>query len=107
MKDNIQSHIGSLNWNYRVQLRDKKVEYINAYGEFIDAHKLLLTYKNKKTKEITAKNIVVAVGGRPKYPSDIKGAAEHCITSDDLFSLKYITYPRSSFVNSLILEVHL
>lgn len=89
MKDNIQSHIGSLNWNYRVQLRDKKVEYINAYGEFIDAHKLLLTYKNKKTKEITAKNIVVAVGGRPKYPSDIKGAAEHCITSDDLFSLKY------------------
>jgi len=89
MKDNIQSHIGSLNWNYRVQLRDKKVEYINAYGEFINAHKLLVTYKNKKTKEITAKNIVVAVGGRPKYPTDIKGAVENTITSDDLFSLKY------------------
>jgi len=89
MKDNIQSHIGSLNWNYRVQLRDKKVEYINAFGEFIDAHRLLVTDKKNKTKEITAKNIVVAVGGRPKYPSDIKGAAEHCITSDDLFSLKY------------------
>jgi len=80
MKDNIQSHIGSLNWNYRVQLRDKKVEYINAYGEFVDSHKVLVTYKNKKTKEITAKNIVVAVGGRPKYPNDIKGAMEYTIT---------------------------
>ena len=71
MKDNIQSHIGSLNWNYRVQLRDKKVEYINAYGEFVDSHKVLVTYKNGKTKEITAKNIVIAVGGRPKYQNDI------------------------------------
>ena len=42
MKENIQNHIGSLNWNYKVQLRDKNVEYINAYGEFIDAHKLLV-----------------------------------------------------------------
>jgi thioredoxin reductase (NADPH) len=80
MKDNIQSHIGSLNWNYRVQLRDKKVEYINAYGEFVDSHKVLVTYKNGKTKEITAKNIVIAVGGRPKYPNDIKGAIENTIT---------------------------
>lgn len=80
MKDNIQSHIGSLNWNYRVQLRDKKVEYINAYGEFVDSHKVLVTYKNGKTKEITAKNIVIAVGGRPKYPNDIKGAIENSLT---------------------------
>ena len=80
MKDNIQSHIGSLNWNYKVQLRDKKVEYINAYGEFVDSHKVLVTYKNGKTKEITAKNIVIAVGGRPKYPNDIKGAIENTIT---------------------------
>ena len=29
------------------------------------------------------------MGGRPKYSSDIKGGIEHCITSDDLFSLKY------------------
>ena len=42
MKDNIQNHIGGLNFNYRVQLRDKKVEYINGFGEFIDRHKLLV-----------------------------------------------------------------
>ncbi len=45
--------------------------------------------KNKKVKEITAKYICVATGGRPKYPEDIKGAKEYTITSDDLFSLPY------------------
>lgn len=88
MKNNIQDYIGSLNWGYRVQLRDKKVQYINGKGEFIDKHRLLVTQKNKKTREITAKNIVIAVGGRPKYP-DIPGAKENSITSDDLFSLSY------------------
>lgn len=36
--EGVQDHIGSLNWGYRVQLRDKGVKYINAYGEFVDAH---------------------------------------------------------------------
>lgn len=43
MKDNIQDHIGSLNWGYRVQLRDKNVEYINGYGQFMDPHRLLVS----------------------------------------------------------------
>jgi len=30
---------------------------------------------------------VIATGGRPRYP-DIPGAKEHCITSDDIFSMK-------------------
>jgi pyruvate/2-oxoglutarate dehydrogenase complex dihydrolipoamide dehydrogenase (E3) component len=89
MVTNIQNHIGSLNFAYRVELRDKKVDYHNAYGVLLDNHRIQETYKNGKTKEISAKNIVVAVGGRPKYPSDIKGGVEHCITSDDLFSLPY------------------
>lgn len=90
MKNNIQDHIGSLNWGYRVQLRDKKVEYINAYGTFVDQHTVLVTPKNKsKAREITARNIIIAVGGRPKYPEDVIGVKEHTITSDDLFSLSY------------------
>ncbi len=40
MRDAIQDYIGSLNWGYRVQLRDKKVEYINGFGKFIDNHKI-------------------------------------------------------------------
>ena len=34
----IQNHIGSLNWAYRVELRDKKVMYKNATGTLVDAH---------------------------------------------------------------------
>ena len=34
----LQNHIGSLNWGYRVALRDKEVKYSNSYGEFIDSH---------------------------------------------------------------------
>ena len=89
MRDNIQSHIGSLNFGYRVELRDKKVDYLNAFGVLKDKHRVLTTNKAGKTKEITGKYIVIAVGGRPKYPDDIKGAREYCITSDDLFSLPY------------------
>ncbi|CAF4823934.1 unnamed protein product, partial [Rotaria sp. Silwood2] len=47
-----------------------------------------LTDKKGQTKEITGKNIVIAVGGRPKYP-DIEGDQKYGITSDDLFSLEY------------------
>ena len=42
--------------------------------------------KGKETR-ITADTFVIAPGGRPRYP-DIPGAKEHCITSDDIFSLK-------------------
>ena len=34
----IQNHIGSLNWAYRVELRDKKVTYKNATGTLVNAH---------------------------------------------------------------------
>jgi len=88
MVSNIQDHIKSLNWNYRVQLQEKKVKYINAYGEFIGHHRLKTTTKRGKTAEITAKHVVIATGGRPKYPN-IPGAKEFAITSDDLFCLDY------------------
>jgi len=42
--------------------------------------------KNGKERRLTAKDIVIAVGGRPRYP-DFPGCKEYCITSDDLFSL--------------------
>uniref|UniRef100_T1GKJ8 FAD/NAD(P)-binding domain-containing protein n=1 Tax=Megaselia scalaris TaxID=36166 RepID=T1GKJ8_MEGSC len=78
--ESVQNHIKSVNWVTRVDLRDKKVEYINGLGSFKDAH------TNKTEKVITADKIVIAVGGRPNYP-DIPGAVEHGITSDDIFSL--------------------
>lgn len=38
MTESVQNYIGSLNWGYRVALREKKVTYENAYGEFVGPH---------------------------------------------------------------------
>lgn len=40
MKTAINNYIGSLNWGYRVALRDKDVNYVNAYAEFVEPHKI-------------------------------------------------------------------
>lgn len=40
MKTAVNNYIGSLNWGYRVALRDKHVQYVNAYAEFIEPHKI-------------------------------------------------------------------
>lgn len=40
MRENIQNHIGSLNWNYKVQLRTEQVKYFNSYASFIEDHKI-------------------------------------------------------------------
>lgn len=88
MVEGIQNHIGSLNWGYRVALRDKKVEYLNAYATFVDEHTLKTVDRRGKEKNITADKFLIAVGGRPRY-ADIPGAKEHCITSDDIFSLPH------------------
>jgi thioredoxin reductase (NADPH) len=48
MVTNIQDYVGSLNWAYRVTLRENNVEYINAKGAFKDAHTIVCTKKNGK-----------------------------------------------------------
>jgi len=85
MVQNIQDYIGGLNWGYKVELRDKSVKYINSYGEIQDPHTIKATNKRGKEEIITTDKILVATGERPRLP-DIPGV-EHCISSDDLFSL--------------------
>lgn len=84
----IQNHIKSLNWGHRVQLKEKNVEYSNAKGEFVDQHTVKMISNDGQEKLITGENVVIAVGGRPKYPTDIPGATELGISSDDVFALK-------------------
>lgn len=55
-------------------------------GYFKDNHTVVAVLKNKTEKVLNTKYVVIAVGGRPRYP-DIPGAIEHGITSDDVFSL--------------------
>ncbi|XP_077459078.1 thioredoxin reductase 3 [Stigmatopora argus] len=86
MKTAIHEYIGSLNWGYRVALRDKNVNYVNAYAEFVEPHKIKAVNKRGKETFYTAAKFVLATGERPRYLG-IPGDKEYCITSDDLFSL--------------------
>ncbi|KAJ6668311.1 hypothetical protein lerEdw1_015688 [Lerista edwardsae] len=88
MVEAIQNYIGSLNWGYRVALREKSVTYLNAYGEFIGPHKIKATNRKGQETFYTARTFVLATGERPRYLG-IPGDKECCITSDDLFSLPY------------------
>ncbi|XP_033018484.1 thioredoxin reductase 1, cytoplasmic, partial [Lacerta agilis] len=88
MTEAVQNYIGSLNWGYRVSLRENKVTYENAYGEFIGPHKIKATNNKGVQKFYTAERFLIATGERPRYLG-IPGDKEYCITSDDLFSLHY------------------
>ncbi|XP_036383029.1 thioredoxin reductase 2, tandem duplicate 2 [Megalops cyprinoides] len=88
MAEAVQNHVRSLNWGHRVQLQDKKVKYFNLKGSLVDEHTIRGVSKAGKETLLTAANIVIATGGRPKYPVNIPGAVEHCITSDDIFWLR-------------------
>ncbi|NXJ67423.1 TRXR2 reductase, partial [Rostratula benghalensis] len=88
MAQAVQNYVKSLNWGHRVQLQDKKVKYFHMKGSFSDPHTIRGLTKAGKETIVTAENIVIATGGRPKYPTHIAGALEYGITSDDLFWLK-------------------
>ncbi|KAM3725947.1 Thioredoxin reductase [Dirofilaria immitis] len=88
LKNAVQNHIASLNWGYRVQLKEKSVTYMNSYATFTGSHELSVKNKKGKVEKVTADRFLIAVGLRPRFP-DVPGALECCISSDDLFSLSY------------------
>uniref|UniRef100_A0A8D0HGC1 Thioredoxin reductase 2 n=1 Tax=Sphenodon punctatus TaxID=8508 RepID=A0A8D0HGC1_SPHPU len=112
MSQAVQNYVKSLNWGHRVQLQDKKVKYFNVKGSFVDAHTVRGLTKAGKETLISAENIVIATGGRPKYPKHIAGALEYGITSDDLFWLKespgktyvYVALECAGFLTSIELD---
>lgn len=87
LRSAVRDQIGMLNFRYRNGLRSKQVNYINALASFSDSH--TIHYEDKTgIYNVTAAQIVIAVGGRPSVPADVPGALEHAITSDDIFSQK-------------------
>ncbi len=86
MRENVQNHIRGLNFNYRVNLREKSVTYLNKLAKFVDDHTVETTDKKGKVGRVTASRFVVAVGGRPS-PLDCEGG-DLAISSDDVFSLE-------------------
>merc|ERR1712216_575544 len=60
MVEQIQNHIGSLNFGYRTTLREKNVTYVNAYGRFKDKNTIIATKKNGQEQVITTDKVVIA-----------------------------------------------
>ncbi|EGZ27344.1 hypothetical protein PHYSODRAFT_348901 [Phytophthora sojae] len=83
---NVDGYIRGINFKYKVELRSKYVKYENFLGSFVDAHTLELWHPRKGTKQITTRDVVIAVGGRPKELTCPGG--EHAISSDDIFWMK-------------------
>ncbi|XP_031994038.1 thioredoxin reductase 2, mitochondrial isoform X2 [Hylobates moloch] len=88
MAEAVQNHVKSLNWGHRVQLQDRKVKYFNIKASFVDEHTVCGVAKSGKEILLSADHIIIATGGRPRYPTHIEGALEYGITSDDIFWLK-------------------
>jgi thioredoxin reductase (NADPH) len=88
LSEAVANHVKSLNWGHRVQLRDKKVNYLNAKGFLTDKNTIIATMASGKQEILKADNIVIATGMRPKYPTEIAGALEYAISSDDIFWMK-------------------
>uniref|UniRef100_A0A8C0DS07 Thioredoxin reductase 2 n=1 Tax=Balaenoptera musculus TaxID=9771 RepID=A0A8C0DS07_BALMU len=88
MAEAIQNHVKSLNWGHRVQLQDRKVKYFNFKASFVNPHMVCGVSKGGEETLLSADHIVIATGGRPRYPTHIEGALEYGITSDDIFWLK-------------------
>ncbi|KAF6216591.1 hypothetical protein GE061_000934 [Apolygus lucorum] len=88
MCKNIQTYISSLNDQYIQQLKDNNVTFYNAKASLLDKHTVRMVDSNGLPREVKARNIIIAVGGRPTH-LDLPNAPELCITSDDIFSLKH------------------
>lgn len=84
----VQRHVKSLNFGYRAALSEAGARYFNARGSLVGGHVIALTGADGKVQHVSAKHIVLAVGGRPHVPDSFSGAAERIVTSDDLFQLK-------------------
>jgi len=82
LRDNIQNEVSRLSAIYTGILEKNGATLFSERAEFKDANTLVL---KDSGKEVTAKTILIATGGRPWSP-DIPGI-EHAIESDEAFLL--------------------
>lgn len=84
-KQKRDAYVKRLNGIYEKNLLNDKVEYFHGLAQFLDPHRVKVTLDDKSEIDITAKKILVAVGGHPDIPN-VPGA-QYGITSDGFFEL--------------------
>ena len=89
LKDSRDAYVKRLNGIYSKLLANSNVTVISGTAAFTSSKTVKVN-----DKEYSAKNILVAVGGKPSLPSEaeLKGV-QHCISSDGFFELESL--PRS------------
>ncbi len=87
LKQRRASEISRLNSIYQGLLDGANVTSMPGYAKLVDAHSVSVELNSNPGafQTFTAKNILIAVGGRPSVPH-VPGA-EHVVTSDDMFDL--------------------
>ena len=83
LRDNVAREVDRLSGIYLRNLNNAGVEIIHDRAELVGSNTVRLV---KDGRSVTAKHILVATGGRPWRPHDLKGV-EHTITSDEAFGL--------------------
>ncbi len=83
-RDAMNAEVDRLSGIYSRNLANAGVELIHDRAEIVDKHTVRLVNEDRT---VTAKHILVAVGGAPNKDWDLEGV-EHTITSNELFHLK-------------------
>ncbi len=83
LRDNVAREVDRLSGIYLRNLNNAGVEVVHDRAELVGANTVRLV---KDGRSVTAKHILIATGGRPWRPADLKGV-DHTITSDDAFAL--------------------
>jgi len=116
MTKKVHEYIRKLNWDAKLTLTQLGVKYYNKLARFVDQHTVeLYDPKHNTTETVTAKNIVISVGGRPTYLENID--PKLTMTSDDIFFAKknpgktlvvgagYVSLESAGFLNGLGCDV--
>lgn len=117
-RDANQAEVNRLSSLYAANLLKSGADLISAYACLKDAHTVSLTPSDGSAPyEVTAKTLLIAVGGKPYVP-EVEGR-QWAITSDDMFLLEklpksiaiigggYIAVEFAGVMNALGVETHL
>jgi len=85
LRENKDKEIERLNKIYQRLLEGSGADLHDGWARVVDAHTVEVTYADGSTKKHTAKNILVATGGKPVRPTE--PGTDRAWISDDVFYL--------------------
>lgn len=112
------AYVRRLNGIYERNLANDKVEYVHGWARLVGRNEVEVTTDDGAKSVVTAKKILVAVGGNPTPGPAIPGT-EHGINSDGFFDIEtlpkkvalvgagYIAVEFAGMFNALGVETHL